>query len=92
MKRETDLSRIFCLNVAILFCMAEKAINIFAERLTDLMQENHLNIKELSAKTKIPRATINGWTLKIASPKIDNLIILADFFGVSVDYLLGREN
>ena len=72
--------------------MAEKAIHIFADRLKDLMQENNLGIKDLSEKTKIPRATINGWTLKIASPKIDNLITLADFFGVTVDYLLGREN
>ncbi len=72
--------------------MAEKAINIFADRLKDLMQDKKLNIKELSALTKIPRATINGWTLKIASPKIDNLIVLADFFNVSIDYLLGREN
>lgn len=72
--------------------MAEKAIHVFAERLKDLMQENNLGIKDLSEKTKIPRATINGWTLKIASPKIDNLITLADFFCVTVDYLLGREN
>lgn len=72
--------------------MAEKAIHVFAERLKDLMQENNLGIKDLSEKTKIPRATINGWTLKITSPKIDNLITLADFFCVTVDYLLGREN
>ena len=70
----------------------QEAMNIFSSKLIDLMQDKKLNIKELSAKTNIPRSTINSWTLKKRSPKIDYLCTLADFFGVSVDYLLGRED
>ena len=64
----------------------------FSERLKGLMQEENLNIKELSIKTGIPRSTINSWTLGIKSPKIDYLCMVADYFGVTTDYLLGRED
>ncbi|HIU06162.1 MAG TPA: helix-turn-helix transcriptional regulator [Candidatus Onthoplasma faecigallinarum] len=70
----------------------QEAMNIFSSKLIDLMQDKKLNIKELSAKTNIPRSTINSWTLKKRSPKIDYLCTLADFFGVTIDYLVGREN
>ena len=56
------------------------------------MQEKNLNIKELSKLTDIPRSTINSWTLKKRSPMIDYLCVLADFFQVLIDYLLGRED
>ncbi len=64
----------------------------FSIRLKDLMQEKNLNIKELSELTDIPRSTINSWTLQKRSPMIDYLCVLADFFQVSIDYLLGRED
>ena len=70
----------------------QEAMNIFSSKLIDLMQDKKLNIKELSAKTNIPRSTINSWTLKKRSPKIDYLCTLTDFFGVTIDYLVGREN
>ncbi len=70
----------------------QNLINIFADRLIDLMQEKSLNIKQLSIKTEIPFSTINGWTLRQSLPKADNLCVLADFFDVTIDYLLGREN
>ena len=69
----------------------DEIIDIFAERLTDLIREKGWTIAEFSKKIGIPRTTIKGWTLKIKSPKIDNLCAVADFFGVTTDYLLGRE-
>ncbi|HIU06163.1 MAG TPA: helix-turn-helix transcriptional regulator [Candidatus Onthoplasma faecigallinarum] len=67
-------------------------MDIFAERLLDLIRERGWSLNEFSNYIKIPRTTINGWTLKTRSPKVDSLCELADFFGVSVDYLLGRED
>ena len=66
-------------------------MDVFAERLLDLIHEKGWNIKEFSEQIGIPRTTINGWTLKQKSPKLDNLYQVADFFGVSIDYLVGRE-
>ena len=70
----------------------KSVLDIFAERLKELMGENHLNIKELSEKIGIPRSTINSWTLKRKIPKIDNLYIVCMFFNVSSNYLIGIEN
>ena len=70
----------------------QELLNIFARRLKELMREKNLNIKQLSEETGIPRSTINSWTLAIKSPKIDYLFMIAEFFAVSTDYLLGREN
>ena len=67
-------------------------MDIFAYRLRDLIQEKGWNIQSFSKIIKLPRTTINSWILKTRSPKIDNLCTIADFFGVSVDYLLGRED
>ena len=67
-------------------------IEIFSSRLKDLMFEKGLNIKALSNATKIPFTTIDAWILKKSSPKIDNLCAIAEFFNVTTDYLLGREN
>ena len=73
--------------------MKEKlnAVDAFAERLKDLMEGKSLNIKELSKLVGIPRSTINGWTLKQRTANIESLCVIADFFGVTTDYLLGRE-
>jgi transcriptional regulator with XRE-family HTH domain len=65
---------------------------IFVERLTSLMQEHNLGITELAVKTGIPRPTLNNWLLLNRTPQMDGLCKLADFFGCTVDYLLGREN
>lgn len=65
--------------------------NAFAERLRDLMEERNLSIKKFASLVKIPRTTVNSWLLKIKSPNIHYLCAIADFFGVTTDYLLGRE-
>ena len=35
---------------------------------------------------------ISSWEKEITEPSIDDLIRLADFFGCTVDYLIGRES
>ena len=70
----------------------ENIMEIFAERLKDLLDERGMDYQKLSAVTEIPRRTINSWILKDRSPRLDSLVILATFFGVSVDYLLGLED
>lgn len=67
-------------------------MEIFSERLKGLMIERDYNIQKLSTATNIPFTTIDSWILKKRSPKIDNICIIADHFGVSIDYLFGREN
>lgn len=40
----------------------------------------------------LTRATVNAWEMGISSPNAQSLILLSQFFKVSVDYLLGIDN
>ena len=64
----------------------------FAERLKELRTEKKLSMKELSVKTGLSTTAICQWENNTTDISSDNLIILSDFFGVTTDYLLGRED
>lgn len=69
-------------------------MNKFAERLKELRIEKGLSQEKLS-KTVIGKVTpsaIGLWELKKKVPNIDAAIILAEYFGVSLDYLCGLED
>lgn len=59
-------------------------------RIKDLLDERHQTFAELERKVGIGNGTISRWD--ISSPKSDTLQQVADYFGVSVDYLLERTN
>jgi transcriptional regulator with XRE-family HTH domain len=40
--------------------------------------------------TGISQATLSDWKNGISVPKVDKLAKIADYLGVSLDYLLGR--
>lgn len=58
-------------------------------RVRQLCMENKTNISELERKCGLANATIRRWGN--VSPSAENLAKVADYFGVSIDYLLGRE-
>ena len=65
----------------------------FAKRLQELMREKEIaTISALAEKTGIPRNTITNWVLHKRTPLIDALWKLSEYFGCSIDYLLGKEN
>lgn len=66
----------------------------FAERLKELRLEAGLSQKQLSIelKGKIDQSSIARWELGVRIPLIDAVIILAEYFGVSLDYLVGLED
>lgn len=68
--------------------------NKFAERLKELREEKGLSQAQLAAAVNnlITQSAIGHWELGKRTPNLDAVIILADFFGVSIDYLAGREN
>lgn len=49
---------------------------------------NKTNITKLERACGLANATIRRW--ETASPSVDNLVKVADHFGVSLDFLLGR--
>lgn len=63
----------------------------FKTRLRELRQENDLTQKDLAKK--INSTDKNIWAYEHGVfPTIETLISLADFFEVSLDYLLGRND
>lgn len=64
----------------------------FHERLLQLKEENDLNYADITNKTSFARNSIHVWIKRKNLPTLDYLFQLADFFGVSVDYLLGRTD
>ena len=48
--------------------------------------------KELSEQTGIPYANYNKYETTSTTPDIETLIKLADYYNVSLDYLVGRQH
>ena len=63
----------------------------FAVRLKELRTEQNLSIQELSRRVGIGSSSLCRWENRQADVKGTQLIVLAKFFSVSVDYLLGLE-
>ena len=66
--------------------------NMFADILKDLLFEKGISQKDLSVKADIPQTTISGWLRAGRLPDYNALIKLSTFFGVSSDFLLGKED
>ena len=67
-------------------------MNKFSERLKELRLEKNLTQSELAQETGISQAGIAKWETGDRNPSVDCLIILAKFFGVTIDYLVGLED
>ena len=67
-------------------------INIFGKRLKELREDRGLSMKKLSELVNIGIASISRWEKEMTIVNGDQLIIFANFFNVSTDYLLGITN
>lgn len=61
------------------------------ERLRDVRKENKFSQEDLAGILGITRSAINGWESGLSLPTIQNLILMAHIYKVSVDYLLGLD-
>ena len=62
----------------------------FRERIKVLRLEKGLSQKELSRVLYVTHATVGFWETGARLPSLHMIVRVADFFGVSIDYLLGR--
>lgn len=56
-----------------------------------LLQKNGISSYKVSKDTGISQVTLSNWKNGISTPKQDKLKILADYFGVSLSYMMGIE-
>ncbi len=65
---------------------------IIAERIKELMKEQGLKQVQLAELIGVKQNTISAWVLGKKEPCISSLWLLADYFDVDIDYLIGRKN
>lgn len=63
----------------------------FGEILMQLRQEKHLSQAELGNVIFVSGGTISNYEKGVHYPDVEKLVALAEYFGVSIDYLLGRS-
>lgn len=61
-------------------------------RIEILRKNANLSRRKLALKTNIPEANLRRYEAGKTEPKLETLEKLADFFGVSVAYLIGESN
>lgn len=64
----------------------------FKDRLIKLRKELNLTQEELAQKIGYTRTAISAWEIGRNEPSNADTIKLADYFGVSTDYLLGKSD
>jgi transcriptional regulator with XRE-family HTH domain len=60
--------------------------------LFDLMKNHKLTQDKLAEAIGVSQGNISEWKSGRSKPTFDALIKLADYFGVSIDYLVGRTD
>ncbi len=64
----------------------------FSERLVELRKSKKLTQKQLAAELQMSELAIQHYEAQRRKPAFDVLLALADFFDVSLDYLVGRTD
>jgi len=62
------------------------------KRIKELREERQLSQNKLAQVIGVSQKAIDYWERGVNEPKASYIIKLADYFGVSADYLLGRKN
>lgn len=67
-------------------------MKIFSERLNKLLSDGCISKYRLTKEIGVNKQTVAFWCDEQSEPSISNLKLIAEFFDVSADYLIGLEN
>lgn len=65
---------------------------VLPERIKKLREEKNLTLRQLAKMTGFSHAAVCRWENGTQIPNVRTLIVFAQFFNVSTDYLLGYED
>lgn len=65
---------------------------MFHTRLTELRKSNNVTQKQLADNLNLSEVAIQNYERERRKPTFDILIAIADYFDVSLDYLVGRTD
>lgn len=66
--------------------------NKFSQRLKEILLLKNVSQNQLAKALKISMAGVNYWVNGKRQPSAENVYIVAEYFGVSSDYLLGLSD
>ncbi|MBQ6979110.1 MAG: helix-turn-helix transcriptional regulator [Clostridia bacterium] len=67
-------------------------MNLFVVRLKELLAGSGKMQKEICADMNISKQKLSKWKTGYNEPSLDELIMIAHYFDVSTDYLLGIDD
>ncbi|MFW5991569.1 MAG: LexA family protein [Halanaerobiaceae bacterium] len=67
-------------------------MRVLGTRIRKLRKENNFTLRELGEKLNMSFSILAMYERGERTPPVDKLLMLADFFSVSVDYLLGKSD
>lgn len=65
---------------------------MFAKRLSELRENQGINQTELAKILTVAKQTVSNWESGNRTPDNEMICKIADYFNVSIDYLLGRTD
>lgn len=66
--------------------------NLFAQRLNELIETNGLSKRAFAKIINVSAMSVSDWTTGKVQPVAENIYLVAKYFKVSADYLLGLED
>lgn len=61
------------------------------EIIKNLRLEKNISQQKLASEIGVSQKAVDYWERGVNEPKASYIVLLADFFGVSCDFLLGRD-
>lgn len=65
---------------------------VFSTRLKKLRKEKGISMDELASNLGVTKSRVNMWENNGTIPRSEILIKLANYYGVSADYLIGNDS
>lgn len=62
------------------------------DRFRQLLEKNGITPYKVAKDTGISPSTLSDWKTGRSTPKTDKLLKIANYFGVTIEYLLGSES
>lgn len=66
--------------------------NVFGERLRALRQEKGIGQVQLAKDLDVGKSIISLWEIGRCEPTLSRLVLIAQYFHVSIDYLAGLKD
>ena len=63
----------------------------FGKRLKELRNEKGISQKKLALEILYSQSVVCDWENNVSEPTATAIVAVANYFGVSTDYLLGRK-